>query len=848
MVILITLWHIAAPAALNLSAFSFDDGGQLDPWVIITGLAVIIGLIAALFQIIDYLQKWRADSRARREKRSVVAPAPPLPATEPAAPASAPTPEIVPNNLPTMASTLIGREREKTAARELLLDENIRVLTFTGPGGTGKTRLALQIAADLLPDFNDGVYFVDLAALKDAALVIPTIAQTLGVQEVEGRLLADTLKQSLRDKKTLLVLDNFEQVVDATPQLSALLSATRNLRVLITSRTLLRMAGEHEFVVPPLELPDLKRLARLELLRTYEAVALFVERAQAVKPYFDLTNENGPAVAEICVRLDGLPLAIELAAARVKLLTPQTLLERLGSRLELLTGGMRDLPARQQTLRNTIGWSYDLLEPPEQILFRRMSVFVGGCTLDTVEAIIAGIDRADDQVAAPDLTLPPLEDLSPLGMDTLEGLGSLMEKSLIRQESSLGNADESRFTMLQTIHEYAEERLAAANEEVPLRKRHAIYFLSLAERAEPKLYGPERSTWLVRLEEEHDNMRKALDWLCSPGQDDPEPGLRLAGALGMFWQLRGYVTEGRERLARITGNASTTKPTAARAKSLLMAGRLATVQSDFPAARDHYEASLALWRELGNKRAIAASLDGLANVAAEEGDYAAARGYYEENLTAWREANDQVGINSSLNNLAIIATREGDYEQAAELLRESLIKLRELGDTQRTAQALNNLGNVRFAQGDYTQAWPLFEESALLERELGNKQGLARSLGNMGKSALRLGDYSHARSLLEESLNLRVELGDRIGISKCLAGLAEVNRAKGNGELAAQLLGASEAILTTTSSKLEPSDRSEHESYVTTARQHLDKEAFAASWDQGKAMTLEQAVATALKG
>ncbi|MEO6458312.1 MAG: tetratricopeptide repeat protein [Chloroflexia bacterium] len=708
--------------------------------------------------------------------------------------------------------------------------------------------MALHIATDLLPDFRDGVYFVDLAPIKDASLVIPTIAQTLGVQGSEGKTLVDTLKQSLMDKKTLLVLDNFEQVVDAAPQLSSLLAGTRYLRVLITSRTLLRLAGEHEFVVPPLELPDLKRLPKLELLRKYEAVALFVERAQAVKPYFDLTNENGPAVAEICVRLDGLPLAIELAAARIKLLTPQALLERLGSRLQLLTSGMRDLPARQQTLRSTIDWSYDILEVGEQTLFRRLAVFRGGCTLQTAEAILAGSNQADVQVALPDRPLPPLEELSSLGMDPLDGLGSLVEKSLIRQESSLENGGESRFTLLQTIHEYASERLAASNEEVTLRRRHATYFLSMAEKAEAMLYGPERGVWLVQLEEEHDNMRGALDWLCSSSQDDPELRLRLAGALGMFWQVRGYITEGREQLARVTDKATAPEPTAPRAKALLIAGRLATVQCDFPAAREHYEESLALWRELGNKRGVAASLDGLANVAAEEGDYSAARAYYEENLTAWREANDQVGINSSLNNLAIIATREGDYEKAAELLGESLIKLRELGDRQRTAQALNNLGNVQFAQGDYAQAWPLFEESAALERELGNKQGLARSLGNMGKSALRLGDYSHARRLLEESLNLRVELGDRIGISKCLAGLAEVNRAEGNAELAARLLGASDALLTTTSSNLDPSDRSEHERYVTTTREQLDKEAFTSAWDRGRALTLEQAVATALEG
>jgi len=450
-----------------------------------------------------------------------------------------------PNNLPAQAALLVGREKEIEAVRGRLLRPDVRLLTLTGPGGTGKTRLALQVAAEVLDDFEHGVFFVALAPISDPGLVVPTMAQTLGLKETAGQPLIETLKDYLRDRALMLVLDNFEQVLAAASRVAELLAAGPQLKVLVTSRAVLRVYGEHEFPVPPLTLPDPQRLPPPERLTQYEAVRLFIERALAVKPDFAVTNDNAPAVAEICRRLDGLPLALELAAARIRLLPPQAMLARLERRLPLLTGGARDLPARQQTLRNAIAWGYDLLGPGEQTLFRRLAVFVGGCTLEAAEAVGGG------------------------AVEVLDGIESLVGKSLLRQEEGVGG--EPWFAMLETIREFALERLEESGEAEAIRRQHAAHYLELAEQAESALKGSQQMAWLEQLEREHDNLRAALRRSVERGE--AEYGLRLGGALGRFWWMHGYLIEGRAWLTALLALPGASSSTAARALALFSAAR-----------------------------------------------------------------------------------------------------------------------------------------------------------------------------------------------------------------------------------------------------------------------------------
>jgi len=426
------------------------------------------------------------------------------------------------SNLPTQLTSLIGREQEVAAACALLSRPHVRLLTLTGPGGVGKTRLALQVAIDLLEDFVDGVYFVSLAPISNPDLVAPTISQTLGLWESRDRPLFEHLKTYLQGKRLLLLLDNFEQVVAAAPLLSDLLMSCPELKMLVTSRAVLRIQGENEFLIPSLALPDLKQLQDSESLSQCAAVALFLQRAQAIKPDFHITKANASAIAEICVRLDGLPLAIELAAARIKLLPPQALLARLSRRLQVLTGGPLDAPVRQQTLRNTIQWSYGLLDIQEQLLFRRLSVFVGGCTLEAVESICNALDDGDGVVPV------------------LDAVASLIDKSLLQQME--WEEEEPRLVMLETIREYGLEALTESGEMEVTRRAHADYYLALVEEAETKLGGPEQAAWLERLEQEYDNLRAAVQWLLERQEAgySMEMALRLGGALRRFWLVRGY--------------------------------------------------------------------------------------------------------------------------------------------------------------------------------------------------------------------------------------------------------------------------------------------------------------------
>jgi predicted ATPase/DNA-binding SARP family transcriptional activator len=527
-------------------------------------------------------EQLRAEARRRAEAAARVRPG--RAATGP------PPAEARLNNLPIPPTPLLGREEERAAARELLGGRApaeggspTRLLTLIGPPGTGKTRLALQVATDLLEAFEDGVFLVPLAPISDPNLVLSTIAQILGVRETGSQPLVATLKADLREKHLLLLLDNFEQVIPAATQVAELLTAAPRLRVLVTSRTVLCLRGEKEFPVPPLALPTPGSLPTVEALSQYAAVALFIQRALDVRPDFAITNENAPAVAEICHRLDGLPLAIELAAARVKLFPPQALLARLNSRLKLLTGGARDLPVRQQTLRSAIAWSYDLLGEGDKTLFRRLCVFAGGATLEAIQAVC---DAEDD-----------------LGVDVLDGVASLVGKSLLQQDETAD--DEPRFRMLETIREYAAERLTESGEAEPLARCHVDYFLGLAEEAEHGFESTEQLVWLARLDADHDNLRAALRWAVEH-EEGREIGLRLAGALQDFWVTRGHRHEGWQWLESALARARAIGRTAARAKCLCGSGRLAEAQYEYEAARLLLQESVAIYRELGRYFAVRA--------------------------------------------------------------------------------------------------------------------------------------------------------------------------------------------------------------------------------------------------
>src|SRR6266566_2688221 len=597
------------------------------------------------------------------------------------------------NNLPVQFTPLIGREKEVAAVQHLLQREDVRLLTLTGPGGIGKTRLGLQVAAELSESFADGVFFVDLAPLILPSLVIDAIAQTLCIQEAVGQTLLDRLKEHLQQQQQLLLVDNFEQVLSAASQVADLLAACPRLKVLVTSRFVLHVRGEQEFAVPPLAVPSPTHVPDPVALSQYEAVALFISRAQAVKPDFQVTHANALAVAEICAHLDGLPLAIELAAARVKLLPPQALLARLGKRLAVLTSRERDRPSRQQTLRNTIAWSYHLLDADEQRLFRRLSVFAGGCTLQAIEAMCSTLG---DQVEP-----------------VLDAVASLIDKSLLQQTEQEG--EEPRLLLLETIREYGLEVLAASGEMEITRQAHALYYLRLSEEAEPELAGPRQAMWLERLEREHDNLRAALQWGLSPGEDGHrrEMALRLGGALRQFWIVHGHFSEGRNFLEQALVESKGVHASV-QVKAFVTAANLANHQSDNDRTEAHAQKSRALYQELGDTQGIALSLRLLAGVAGRRGTLTAARMLNEGALALFREVGDKEGAASSLNNMGLLALAQGEFAEARALLEESLACHRELGNKAGMAHALSALASVLFeSQGDPTTIRALLEESQI---------------------------------------------------------------------------------------------------------------------------------------
>ncbi len=771
------------------------------------------------------------------------------------------------HNVPMQLTTLIGRDQDVAVVCELLRNPDTRLVTLTGTGGVGKTRLAIQAATELRDSFPDGVVFIELAPISDPGLVAAQIAHALDVQEHASRPLAETLQDALRERCTLLLLDNFEHVLDAAPLITTLLATAPGLKVLVTSREVLRLRSEKELPVPPLELPATQHDMQVAELMQSSAAQLFVARARDVQPGFAVTDVNAPIVAAICMHLDGLPLAIELAATRVKLFPLESLLARLSGRLAVLTGGPRDLPARQQSLRNTIDWSYSLLNPDEQQLFRRLGVFAGSWTLEAAESLyVEGTRYSEDTANTVTEALLPL-------------MSSLLDKSLLRRLDQPD--DEPRFAMLETVREYALERLAEFGELADIRRRHATFFLQLAEAAEPELWGPEQVEWLRRLQAEHDNLRAVLAWSQGDGEIH-EIGARIAIALAWFWLWRGYRHEGaayvREALVEET------KPTLLRAKLLHALGMFA-MESDVKPARELFEESLVLFRAHGDLRGQADTLYDLGWLPTMQGiDDPAAAGRFAESLSLYRQIGHTLGIArilgvvtdggadnqercreslalyhsvghlrgqaDALRDLARMAHGAGDLTRSLVLLEESLSLFRQLQDEGGALWALLILGEVYFDREEVANAATYVQESVDLARRLNDRMALGFALQSLGKAELlhnQLPDL--ARQHFAESITIFEELNIDYGVWQGIIGHARVAATVGAADWAVRWCASVEALSTArdwSPSTWTPEQYHCYERALAAARPALDHAAFDAAWETGRALTLDQVIAETL--
>jgi predicted ATPase/class 3 adenylate cyclase/uncharacterized protein HemY len=762
----------------------------------------------------------------------------------------------LPNNLPQQLTSFVGREQEMKEVMRLL--KTTRLLTLTGTGGCGKTRLALQVSAEVLEHYPDGVWFIDLAPISDPALIPQAVANVLNVKEETGRPLTETLLNFLRLKTTLLVFDNYEHLIVARDLLAGLLqNSNPTLQVLATSREILGINGEVVWRVPSLSTPSLNHLPPLESLTQYEAVRLFIERALLARPSFTITNSNAPAVAQICQRLDGIPLAIELAAARVRVLSVEQINQRLNERFRLLTGGSRTLLPRQQTLRALIDWGYNLLSEIEQILFRRLSVFVGGWTLEAAEFVCAGSGIDEFEI--------------------LDLLSALVDKSLVmlqeREESGF------RYRLLETLRQYGQEKLATAAEKDEFEQRHRSYFSDLAETAAPYLQGMDAKGWLDQLDVEHNNFRAALTGYETNQESEQE--LQLVLNLSKFWTLRGYWAEGRQWLEKVLAKGIAQTPerqstllsdlgdlairqgdygnarslfeqsleiqrqladSAGIAKHLFNLGTVALCQSDYRVARSFYEESLQLQRQLADSAGIASHLFTLGIIAENQGDYELAQSLFQESFELWQSLGDQYTFAYSLNSLGSLAEKQGDYTTAQSFYQQALEIRRELGDKQGIAYSLNSFGSLAEKQGDYTTAQSFHQDSLTIQRELGDKYGTALSLRSLASVAERQNDTEQARSLYQESLQICRELQEKLGIATCLEGLARVFAAQSLWSASAKLLGAAATLRELLSCPILPADRDRHRQAIHLVKTGLGEDTFDTAWAEGQTTAIEKII------
>lgn len=684
-----------------------------------------------------------------------------------------------PNNLTATYSQIIGREKEIEEVSRLLLQDDVCLLTMTGIGGTGKTRLSRAVAERMLLNFDDGVFFVEMAAVTQPEVVASTIAQPLGIKEESGKPVLELLKTHLREKKMLIVIDNFEQVVPAAPQIAELLAATERLKILVTSREILHVTPEVEFSVPPLNIPQPDDKLSFEELKENEAIQLFADRARTAKATFLPTPENITDISAICSRLDGLPLAIELAAARAKILTPSAILSKLENRLNLLTGGARDMPERQQTMRGAVAWSYDLLSDLEKEIFLKVSVFSGGFRLESAEFVCG----------------------SSAGLEVLDTVTSLIDKSLLVQKELPGG--ESRFRMLEVVRDFASEMLETNGEANAARRRHAEFYVSFGETAEPLLQTGQSAVWLERLEEEHDNIRGAMRWSLA---NEPSMAIRLAVATRNFWLVHGHLTEGFGWLKAAT-ETGFDPPPALRFKLL----------------------------------------NGLGLAARFRGDYETARKAYVDGLAAGREANDKQGIALSNRGLGLVAMQRNDLDSARRHFDEGLSISRELGDKFGIAISLSFLGDLARTEGRNVDARPQFEEAVELFRTLENKTALGDALNNLGAAAFGTGDAHAAKGYFTEALNIGKDLANRITISCSLDGFAALAVEKGELERSAQLAGAAENLRDAIGYKIEPAERRFRDAYLSTLKNQLGKSLFDKRYAEGRNLSINDSVAEALE-